>query len=63
MSTTIAWIQFFYSLFSCPFPYIKGSLNIGAQLSMKIILVDPDFERTFVGNTFFDPNYCAHTWK
>ena len=58
MSTTIAWIQFFYFLFSCYFSYIKGSTNINAHLSMKIILVGPNF-----GNSFFDHNYGAHPWK
>ena len=33
--------------------YIKGSLNISAHLSMKIILVDPNLVRTFFGNNFF----------
>ena len=47
-STTIVWIQFFYFLFSCYFFYIKGSLNITAHLSMKIILVDPSLVRTFL---------------
>ena len=27
--------------------YLKGSLNISAHLSMKIILVDPNLVRTF----------------
>ena len=58
MSTTIAWIKFFYSLFSCYFSYIKGSLNINAHLSMKLILVDPNS-----GNSFFDYNYGAHPYK
>ena len=52
--------KFFYFLFSCPFSYIKSSLNISAHLSMKIIFVDPDLVRTFFGNNFFDPNYGAH---
>ena len=30
---------------------------------MKIILVDPNLVRTFIGNNFFDPNYGAHPWK
>ena len=30
---------------------------------MKIILVDPNLERPFFGNDFFDPNYGAHPWK
>ena len=32
--------------------YIKGSLNISAHLSMKIILVDPNLVRTHFGNIF-----------
>ena len=40
---------------------MKGSLNIRAHLSMKIILVGPNFVCTFFGNKFFDPNYVAHT--
>ena len=40
--------------------YIKGSLNISAYLSMKIILVYPNLVRTFYGNNFFDPHYGAH---
>ena len=43
--------------------YIKGSLNISAHLSMKLILVDPNLVRTFFGNIFFDSNYGAHPWK
>ena len=43
--------------------YIKGSLSISAQLSMKTILVDPNLVRTFFGNILFDPNYGAHPWK
>ena len=39
---------------------MKGSLNICAHLSMKIILVDPNLVRSFFGNNFFDPNYSAH---
>ena len=42
---------------------MKGSLNISAHLSMKIILVDPNLVRTFFGNNFFDLNYGAHEWK
>ena len=38
----------------------KGSLNISAHLSMKIILVDPNLVPTLFGNNFFDPNYGAH---
>ena len=30
---------------------------------MKTILVDPNLVRTFFDNSFFDPNYGAHTWK
>ena len=40
--------------------YIKGSLNISAHLSMKIILVDPNLVLTFFANNFFDPNHSAH---
>ena len=40
--------------------YIKGSVNISAHLSIKIILVDPNLVRIFSGNDFFDPNYGAH---
>ena len=40
--------------------YIKGPVNISAHLSMKITLMDPNLERTFFGNNFFDPNYDAH---
>ena len=32
--------------------YVKGSLNISAHRSMKIILVDPNLVRTFFGNFF-----------
>ena len=32
---------------------LKGSLNISAHLSMKIILVDLNLVRTFFGNNFF----------
>ena len=39
---------------------MKGSLNVNVHLSMKIILVDPNLVRTFIGNNFFDPNYGAH---
>ena len=39
---------------------MKGSLNISAHLSVKIILVDPNLVRTFFGN-IFDPNYVAHS--
>ena len=38
---------------------MKASLNISAHLSMKTILLDPNIERTFFGNNFFDPNYGA----
>ena len=31
---------------------MKGSLNISAHLSMKIILVDPNLVRTVFGNFF-----------
>ena len=41
---------------------MKGSLNISAQLSMKIILVDPNLVHFFLGNDFLDPNYGAHPW-
>ena len=34
-------------------------LNIRAHLSMKIILLDPDLERTSFGNSFFDPKWRA----
>ena len=30
------------------------------KMSMKIILVGPNFVRTFFANIFFDPNYGAH---
>ena len=30
---------------------------------MKTILLDPNIERTFFGNNFFDPNYGAQPWK
>ena len=30
---------------------------------MKMILMDPNLVRTFLGNNFFDPNYRAHPWK
>ena len=40
--------KFLYFLFSCPFSYIKGSLNISAHLSMKIILVDCNLVRNFL---------------
>ena len=51
--------KFFYFLFSCLFPYIKGYLNISAHLFIKIILVDPNLVLTFFGNNCFDPNYGA----
>ena len=44
---SIARIQIFL-LFSCPFSHIKGSLNISAHQSMKIILVGPNLVRTFL---------------
>ena len=53
--------SFFYFLFSCPFSYIKDSLNTSAHLSMKIILVDPNLVQTFFDNNFCDPNYGVHT--
>ena len=60
---SIALIQIFLFLvvFSCPFSYIKGFLNmkIILHLSMKIILLDPNLMRTFFGS-FFDPNYGTH---
>ena len=40
--------NFFYFLFSCSFSYIKGSLNISAHQSIKIILVDLNIVRTFL---------------
>ena len=39
---------------------MKGSRNISAHLSMKIISVDPNLVCTFFRNNFFDPNYGAH---
>ena len=39
---------------------MKGSLNVSAHMSIKIILVDSNLERTFFGNNLFDPNYGAH---
>ena len=30
---------------------------------MKMILVDPNLMRTFLGNNLFDPNYGAHPRK
>ena len=44
---------------------MKGSLNISAHLSMKIVLVDPNLVRTFLGNNFFDPNFglTVHTTR
>ena len=39
---------------------MKGSLNISAHLSMKIILMNPNLVPTFFGNNFFDPNYAVH---
>ena len=33
--------------------YIKGSLNISAHLSMKIILVDPNIVRILFGNNIY----------
>ena len=32
---------------------MKGSLNISADLSMKIFSVDPNLVGTFFGNSFF----------
>ena len=43
--------------------YTKGSLNINAHLSMKLILVNPNLVHTFWGNIFFDINYGAQPWK
>ena len=51
--------KFFLFLVSCPFTYIKGSLNISAHLSMKIILEDPNLVCKFFGNNFFDSNCGA----
>ena len=42
---------------------MKDYLNIIVHLSIKIILVDPNLVRTFLGNMFFDPNYGAHPLK
>ena len=39
---------------------MEGSLNIIEHMSMKIILVDPNLVRTFLGDNFLDPNYGAH---
>ena len=49
--------NFYISLFSCPFSYIKGSLNINA---LKLILGNPNLVPTSFGNNLFDPNYGAH---
>ena len=40
---------------------MKCSLNISAHLSMKTILVDLNLVHNFFGNSFFDPNYGAHS--
>ena len=40
--------------------YVKGSLNISVHLSVKIIFMDPNLVRTFLGNFFLDPNYGAY---
>ena len=42
---------------------MKGSLNISAHLSLKIILVDPNLVHTFYGNNLFDFSYGVHPWK
>ena len=63
-SSSTTWIQIFLLLvvFACPFSYIKVSLNISEQLSMKIILVDPFLVRMFFGNNLFGSNYGVHPW-
>ena len=48
------------SCFLVLFSHIKGSLNISAHLSMKIILGDTNLVHIFFGNNFFEPNYSAH---
>ena len=60
-SVIFCWYRWLYKIIEKD--YVKGSLNISAHLSMKIILVDPNLVRTFFGNNFFDPNYGAHPWK
>ena len=42
---------------------MKGSLNIIAHFSMKIILVEPNLAHTFFGNNFFVPisfSFCSY---
>ena len=46
---SIAW-NFSISCSLVLFSHIKGSLNISAHLSMKIIFVDPDLVYTFFSN-------------
>ena len=44
------WYRWLYKIIEKD--YVKGSLNISAHLSMKIILVDPNLVRTLFGNNF-----------
>ena len=48
--TLLLEFKFFYFLFVCRFSYVKGSLNITAHLSIKIIQVHPNLVCTFFGN-------------
>ena len=43
---------YYYYYFIYYYYYKKGSLNICAHLSMKILLVVPNLMRTFFGNIF-----------
>ena len=49
-SVIFCWYRWLYKIIEKD--YVKGSLNISAHLSMKIILVDPNLVRTFFGNNF-----------
>ena len=49
-SVIFCWCRWLYKIIEKD--YVKGSLNISAHLSMKIILVDPNLVRTLFGNIF-----------
>ena len=49
-SVIFCWYRWLYKIIEKD--YVKGSLNISAHLSMKIILVDPNLVRTLFGNIF-----------
>ena len=49
-SVIFCWYRWLYKIIEKD--YVKGSLNISAHLSMKIILVDPNLVRILFGNIF-----------